>query len=183
LEEVLWCCRTLYNCALEWRSTWWRRVQGVTASRFQQEAELQEVRTAFPEYEAMHSPVPQDVLGRPGRTYQAFFRRIAAGERAGFPRLQGYHRYHSSPTHEYSNGARLDNGYLVLSKIERIAVRWSRTVEGSIKTITISKDVDGCYVCFSCVDVQVRLLPDTRQESGIDLGNGRLRHPGGCHTH
>src|SRR5262245_46886719 len=80
LERVLWGCRTLDNCALEQRRTWWRRGQGKSASRFQQEAELKDLRAAVPEYAALHSHVLQDVLARLDRTYQAFFRRVAAGE-------------------------------------------------------------------------------------------------------
>jgi putative transposase len=64
----------------------------------------------------------------------------------------------------------VDNGFLVLSKIGRIAVRWSRPLEGTPKTVTISKEADGWYVCFSCADVPVQLLPLTGQEMGIDLG-------------
>jgi len=171
LEHILWRCRTLYNIALEQRITWWRRGQGISATRFQQEAELKAIREAFPEYAAIHSHVLQDVLARLDRTYQAFFQRVAAGEKAGFPRYQGRGRYHSFTYKEYDNGARLDNGYLVLSKIGRIAVRWSRPVEGTIKTITLSKEADGWYVCLSCVEVPTQPLPPTGQETGIDLGS------------
>ena len=143
LEEVLWRCRVLYNCALEQRITWWRRGQGKGATRFQQEAELKELQAAFPEYAAMHSHVLQDVLVRLDRTYQAFFRRLASGEQPGFPRFQGRTRYHSFTYQEYGNGARLDKGYLVLSKLGRLAVRWSRPLMGTIKTVTISCAPDG----------------------------------------
>src|SRR6476469_10708091 len=64
----------------------------------------------------------------------------------------------------------LDKGFLVLSKIGRLAVRWSRPLEGTPKTVTISREADGWYVCFSCADVPVQRLPETRQETGIDLG-------------
>jgi putative transposase len=110
------------------------------------------------------------VLARLDKTYQAFFRRVQVGEKAGFPRYQGRTRYHSFTYKEYGNGAALDNGFLVLSKIGRIAIRWSRLVEGAPKTVTISREADGWYVCFSCADVPVRPLPPTRQETGIDLG-------------
>src|SRR4029077_13218948 len=56
------------------------------------------------------------------------------------------------------------------SKVGRIAVRWSRSVEGTPKTVTISKEADGWYVCFSCADVPTQPLPPTGQETGIDLG-------------
>jgi putative transposase len=43
-------------------------------------------------------------------------------------------------------------------------------LEGTAKTVTISREVDGWYVCFSCADVAVQPLSETGQETGIDLG-------------
>ena len=166
LEQILWRCRTLYNTALEQRITAWQRCH-VSLTRYQQEAELKAIRAEFPEYGAIHSHVLQDVLARLDTTYHAFFRRLANGEKPGFPRFQGRDRYHSFTYKEYSNGARLDNGSLVLSKIGRIAVRWSRPVEGAIKTVTLSREADGWYVCFSCAEVPRSRCrsPDARRAS------------------
>jgi putative transposase len=169
LAEVLWRCRALYNAALEQRITAWDR-RRVSVTRYQQEAELKAIRAAFPEYAAIHSHVLQDVLARLDRTYQAFFRRLADGEKPGFPRFQGRDRWHSFTYKEYGNGARLDNGHLVLSKIGRLAVRWSRPVEGSIKTVTVSREADGWYACLSCAEVPTRPLPPTGKATGIDVG-------------
>src|SRR5215469_15633923 len=169
LEGVLWRCRTLYNVALEQRITAWQRCH-VSVTRFEQEAELKAIRAEFPEYATLHSHVLQDVLARLDKTYQAFFRRAQAGEKPGFPRFQGRERWHSFTYKEYGNGARLDNGSLVLSKIGRIAVHWSRPVEGTIKTVTISKEADGWYVCFSCAAVPTQPLPLTGRETGMDVG-------------
>jgi putative transposase len=169
LELVLWHCRTLYNAALEQRIIAWQRCH-VSISRFQQEAELKDLRAELPEYEAIHSHVLQDVLARLDKTYQAFFRRVQRGDKAGFPRFKGRNRYHSFTLKEYGNGARLDNGVLVVSKIGRISVHWSRPIEGTPKTVTISKEADGWYVAFSCAEVPTQPLPATGQETGIDLG-------------
>jgi putative transposase len=169
LDEVLWRCRTLYNVALEQRKTAWDRSH-VSVKRYDQEAELAAIRVEFPEYAAIHSHVLQDVLARLDRAYQAFFRRLQAGEKPGYPRFQGRNRWHSFTFKEYGNGARLDNGHLILSKIGRIHVHWSRPIEGTIKTVTISKEVDGWYVSFSCVNILVQPLPVTDRETGIDVG-------------
>jgi putative transposase len=169
LESVLWHCRTLYNTALEQRITAWQRCH-VCLTRYQQEAELKSIRAAFPEYAAIHSHVLQDVLARLDKTYQAFFRRLANGEQPGFPRFQGRDRWHSSTYKEYGNGARLENGALVLSTIGRMAVRWSRPIQGSIKTVTISREADGWYVCCSCAEVPTQPLARTGRETGIDVG-------------
>src|SRR5258706_6927754 len=127
LTEVLWRCRTLYNTALEQRINLYRQ-WGASISRYSQEAELKDLRAELPEYAAIHSHVLQDVLARLDKTYQAFFRRVANGENAGFPRSHGRDRYHSFTYKEYGNGARLDNGYLVLRKTGRGTVRWSRPI-------------------------------------------------------
>jgi putative transposase len=56
---------------------------------------LKDIREAFPEYAAIHSHILQDVLARLDKTYQAFFRRVQQGEKAGFPRFKGRNRFHS----------------------------------------------------------------------------------------
>ncbi|HEU5346081.1 MAG TPA: transposase [Ktedonobacterales bacterium] len=169
LEQTLWRCRTLYNTALEQRITAYRRC-GITITCYQQQAELPELKAAFPEYAAIHSQVLQDVLTRLDTTYQAFFRRVRAGQTPGFPRFQGRDRYHSFTYKQYGNGAHLDNGFLVLSKIGRVAVRWSRPLEGTPKTVTISREADGWYAILSCADVPAQPLPPTGCETGIDVG-------------
>ena len=169
LDVVLWRCRTLYNVALEQRRTAWERCR-VSVKRYAQEAELKDIREAFPAYEAIHSHLLQDVLARLDKAYQAFFERIRRGEKPGYPRFQGRNRWHSFTYKEYGNGARLDNGHLVLSRIGRIAVHWSRPIEGTIKTVTITKEADGWYACFCCAEVPVQPLPLTGRETGIDVG-------------
>src|SRR5262249_30254660 len=52
----------------------------------------------------------------------------------------------------------------------RSAVRWSRQVVGTIKTVTISHEADGWYVCCSCAEVSVQPLPLTGCETGVDVG-------------
>jgi putative transposase len=169
LERVLLLCRRLYNTALEQRKTAYARCH-VSVSRYEQEAELKALRAEMPEYAGIHSHVLQDVLARLDKTFQAFFRRVKAGQTPGYPRFRGRERYNSLTYKEFGNGARLDNGYLILSKIGRLVVRWSRPLQGTPKTVTISREADGWYVCFSCTDVPMQPLPLTGQETGIDLG-------------
>jgi putative transposase len=181
---VLRRCRELYNVALEERRGAWHK-RGVTEAM--QSAQLPEIKEVRPEYRDVHSQVLQDVLTRLDRAFQAFFRRVKNGETAGYPRFQAVNRYNSFAYKQCKNGAALDKGFLVLSKIRRIAVRWSRPLEGTPKTVTISREADGWYVCFSRADVPVQPLPPTGKETGIDLGieafatlsNGtRIFHPG-----
>ena len=174
LETTLWRCRTLYNVALEQRKTWWQRGEGKSPTRFQQEAELKAIRAEMPEYDAIHSHVLQDVLARLDKSFLAFFRRVKAGETPGYPRFQGRDRYHSFTYKEYGNGAKLEgslsHGFLMVSKIGRIAVRLHRPLVGTPKTVTISHEADGWYASVSCADVPMQPLPPTGRETGIDVG-------------
>jgi putative transposase len=110
------------------------------------------------------------VVLRVDRAFQAFFRRVQASETPGYPRFHGRDRFNSFTYPQFEKGVRLDNGFLVLAKIGRIALRWSRPIEGTPKTVTISREADGWYVCFSCAEVPTQPLPPTGQETGVDLG-------------
>jgi putative transposase len=186
LAFVLRRCREPYNAALEERKEAWRKC-GVSVAEARQSAQLPAIKEVRPEYRDIHSQVLQDVLTRLDRAFQRFFARLKAGETPGYPRFQGANRYNSFTYKQFGNGATLDDGFVILSKIGRLAVRWSRPVEGTPKTVTISKEADGWYVCFSCADVPTRPSPPTGHETGIDLGleafatlsNGeRIFHPG-----
>ncbi|HEV2460726.1 MAG TPA: hypothetical protein VGS80_20420, partial [Ktedonobacterales bacterium] len=181
LEAVLWRCRTLDTVAREPRLAWGRRGQGSGATRCQQEAALKEVRAAFPEYTAIQSHSLQDVLARLDKTAQAFFRRRAAGEKAGLPRFPGRDRSHSFTYHSvtykaYGNGAHREHGSLVLSTRGRLAVRWSRPRKGTPKTGTVSNEADGGSGSCSCADVPTEPLPETGRETGIAVGHGVPHH-------
>jgi putative transposase len=129
---VLRRCRELYNAALEERRDAWQKC-GVSVTAAGQSAQLPAVKEVRPEYRDIHSQVLQDVLTRLDRAFQAFFRRIREGQTPGYPRFQGAARYNSFTYKQVGEhgGARLDNGFLVLSKIGRIAIRWSRPLEGT----------------------------------------------------
>ncbi len=171
LAEVLWRCRELYNAGLEERKTAWEKC-GVSVTFAMQSAQLPDIKDARPEYRDINAQVLQDVLHRLDKTYQAFFRRVKNGEKPGYPRFHGRDRYSSFtyPQVGEHGGATLDGGFLSLSKIGRIPIRLHRPLEGTPKTVTISREADGWYACISCADVPAQPLPTTGQETGIDLG-------------
>jgi putative transposase len=169
LERVLMLCRHVYNAAVGERREAWR-MRGISVTNYQQKAELPEIKAALPEYAEVHSQVLQDVVLRVERAFQAFYQHLREGKTPGYPRFHGRDRYNSFTYPQFENGARLDNGFLVLSKIGRVTVRLSRPIEGTPKTVTISREADGWYACFSCADVPVQPLEPTGQETGIDLG-------------
>jgi putative transposase len=142
LAFVLRRCRELYNAGLQERRDAWQMC-GVSITAASQSAQLPAIKKVRPEYCDVHSQVLQDVLTRLDRAFGAFFRRVQAGETPGYPRFHGANRYTSFTYKQFGNGAKLDNGFLVLSKIGRLAARWSRPLEGTPKTVTLSHEADG----------------------------------------
>jgi putative transposase len=103
----------------------------VNATVVQQSAQLPAVKEARSDHRDIHSQVLRDVLTRLDRAFQAFFSRLNRGKAPGSPRFQGNNRSTSFTFKQFGNGASLDNGFLVLSKIGRLARRWSRPLEGT----------------------------------------------------
>ena len=68
-------------------------------------------------------------------------------------------------------GARLENGFLVPSKIGRIADALVAPTGGHAQDRhRLVREVDGWYVAFSCAEVPTPPLPLTDRETGIDMG-------------
>src|SRR5690349_1290073 len=92
LETVLWRCRELYNAGLQERKEAYERC-GTSVTFAMQSAQLPAIKAARPEYREINAQVLQDVLHRLDKAFAAFFRRVKAGERPGYPRFQGKDRY------------------------------------------------------------------------------------------
>src|SRR5947208_537650 len=94
LDRILWRCRELYNAAVYQRREAYR-VQGLGVGYHVQKRELPELRRADSQYRTIGSQVLQDVTLRVERAFAAFFRRVRAGEKPGYPRFRGRDRYDS----------------------------------------------------------------------------------------
>jgi putative transposase len=160
LERTLMRCRHIYNAAVGERREAWR-LRRVSVTYYPQKAELPGIKEAMPDSAEVNAPALQDVVLRVDRAFQAFCRRVKAGETPGYPRFHGRERYNSYtfPQVGESGGAALDGGILSLSKVGRIPVRLHRPLEGTPKAVTISREADGWRVCLSCAAVPVRPLP------------------------
>jgi len=82
---------------------------GISLSYYDTKKMLPIWKADKPDLKQAHSMVLQDVTMRVELAFQAFFRRVKAGEAAaGYPRFKGYDRYDSLCYPQYGNGARLD---------------------------------------------------------------------------
>ena len=161
-------CRNLYNAGLEERIGAYRKAK-VTRNYYDQANTLSEIKEALPEYKGVYSQVLQDVLKRLDKAYQAFFRRVKAGQKAGFPRFQGRDRYDSFTYPQSGFSLAQDGKSAYFSKVGNVRIRLSRPLEGKVKTATIIHDCGEWYVSYVC-EVEAQLQPMTGQSVGIDLG-------------
>jgi len=163
--------RRLYNAALEHRRTAYR-VAGVSVNYFQQSAELKAIRQEDPFVARTNSSSCQATLRRLDRSFQAFFRRIKAGEKAGYPRFKAVHRYRSVTYPSVGDGCALSEGEgrVYFQYIGRIKVKLHRPIEGKPKTLSFTRKADGWYLLVSCDLGEVTVEPSSNPPVGIDLG-------------
>src|SRR5215475_5940381 len=91
-EQLSEACR-LYNAALQERRDAYQQ-GGVSLHYYEQANQLKEIRSAGHLGLANFS-VAQDVLRRVEKTFTAFFRRVKAGLKAGYPRFKSCRRFDS----------------------------------------------------------------------------------------
>jgi len=168
LESILNACRFLYNSALEERKEAWRK-QRVGIGYNQQANELVECKKAIPELSNVYSQVLQDVLRRLNKAFQNFFRRLGNGEKPGYPRFKGRNRYNSLVYPQ--SGFSLEENRLHLAKIGDIKIKLHRRIEGQVKTLSLTREIDKWYACFSVAAVLGAVAPKTIKSAvGVDVG-------------
>jgi putative transposase len=170
IHFVLERCRLLYNRLLAERIFAYRQM-GLSLTYYEQKATLPERKQYIPKLKNVHSQVLQNVVERLDKTYQAFFRRVKHGEKAGFPRFKPESQYNSF-TYPQS-GFSIEGKHLVLSKIGDVRIRLHRQPKGTVKTCTIMVKNGKYYACFSC-EVESHHLPTSEKQIGIDLGLSQL---------
>jgi putative transposase len=103
------------------------------------------------------------------KTFKAFFRRVQAGQKAGYPRFKSRRRFDSYPFPRYGDGCRLTGTRLYLHGVGHLKVKRHRPVDGRLKTITVKRECGKWYACFS-VEVVGNPLPAIDTSTGVDVG-------------
>src|SRR5437588_12010247 len=94
LQQQLDVAREVYNaCLLERREAY--RMAGVTLNYYAQANQLKAIRRDRADVAAVNFSMLQAICRRAQRAYETFFRRLKAGEGAGFPRFKSKVRFNS----------------------------------------------------------------------------------------
>ena len=110
----------------------------------------------------------QDVLRRLDKSFKAFFRRVKAGEKPGYPRFKGKGWYKSFTYPQV--GFKLEGSKLTLSKIGSIRIFMHREIEGKIKTCTIKKDKLGHWYAILVSEIEEVPQVEPTTVIGVDVG-------------
>jgi len=172
LDEIFYGHQCLYNKALEQRINAWK-VYELSLTCFDQNKSLNQVRKT--KYPNVNCTSFQQTMRRLDFAFKAFFRRVKAGDKPGFPRFKPASRF-SSIAFIPNDGAKLSNGKLVLTKMPPIRIKWHRDIpdDARIKLIRILRKNGRWYVCLSVeADFSEKREP-TGKAIGIDLGISHL---------
>lgn len=173
LLNALDCARNLYNMSLSERK-WAYQLEGRSVTKTEQLRVVKHYKATFPQARDVHSHILQVAVADCDKAFQAFFRRVKAGEKPGYPRFKGRQHFRSIGLKEYGNGFTLDGRKLRVSGVGRLSVRWHRPLEGDIKTVRIIRKAGNWFASFACEVPDTAPLPSTGKIIGIDVGISAL---------
>ena len=192
-EEQLDACRQIYNQALAMKSrfapplrcgrkeayeeksvgfacTFWKE----SISYCSQAAYLTQLRKKSKYWASFHIDILQDTLRRLDKAYEAFFRRVKAGEKPGYPQFKSEGCYQSVTYSHLSKKLihltpnRLN--HIVVPKVGKVKIRLHRPLpDGKIKTLQLLRKASGWY---ANIAVEIPDIPkvEIKTSVGVDVG-------------
>lgn len=172
--------RRLYNSMLRQRMDAYES-DGTTLTFADQCRSFTQQRETNPYYKGLSVAAAQPTIKRLERAFDAFFRRLKAGEKPGYPRFKSLDRFDSFTFRVHGNGCKVSGSdeegfrlYLKLDGLDRrrsfVKINRHRPWQGCIKTVTVKREADKWYVVLSCDLGDVKVTPSDKPAVGIDVG-------------
>jgi putative transposase len=177
LSEMLRDHCSLYNGALQERRDAWRHPSKTSIRYGEQSTQLKEIRAFDPERQGRWSfSSQQATLRRLDKAFAAFFRRVKAGQKPGYPRFRGVNWFDTVEFPKDGDGCRWDSTphdpvtRVRLQGVGHVRVHQHRPVKGRVKTISVKREGRQWCVILACDEVPAEPLPGTGAVTGIDMG-------------
>jgi putative transposase len=172
LTACLQAHRELYNAALAERRAAWTHSSRTRINYGDQSAQLTAIRSVCPDQAVWSFSSQQATLRRLNKAFAGFFRRVKAGQKAGYPRFKSEARFDSVEWPKDGDGARWfpEHKQVYLQGVGNLKVHMHRPLVGRVKTIQIKRQGRRWVLVLSCDDVPTNPLPATQQHAGIDVG-------------
>jgi putative transposase len=170
LEIALETHRRLYNACLEQRKTAYE-TEKKSVKYADQSSWFKSERINNPYFARLNFSSAQATMRRLDKSFKAFFRRVKAGEKPGYPRFKGQDRFNSFTYPSVGDGARIIGSKLRLQHVGLVRINLHRAIEGEIKTVSIKREGDKWYIVAACQwpDIAVSAAID-KPITGIDVG-------------
>lgn len=170
LEKWLRTCCWLYNQALEHRIKAYKR-RGQHVSFADQTIWLTQMRKRMPHLASVPYEFAKDALRRVDRGMKAFFRRVKAGDKPGFPRFRSHQCYNSLEYLKFDSYVRPSN-LLSVPKLGLVRFRaGNQSIPGQQKLLRIIRRASGWYAQVLIGDGQSEPPKVPIQQSvGVDVG-------------
>lgn len=166
----------MYNAALQERRDAWR-MNRVSVTYGQQSAQLRDIRAVRPDVACWSFTAQQQTLRRLNRSFDAFFRRVKAGQAPGFPRFKAAARF-DTVDHVNGDGAKwtATEGRWARANFQgvgSIKVSEHTRVQGRVTRVSLRREGRRWYVVV-VVDSEPLPLSETGVSVGIDVGVARF---------
>ena len=167
IEKTLGICRLVYNLGLETKIRAWQSAQK-RLSAIDLCYQLPELKESYPWMNEVDSQAVQASVKKLDNAFDGFFK----GK--GFPKFKSKRGRQSFQCPNNTRRVDFEKGTITVPKIPNIKAAISRTFEGQIKTITISRTPTGKYFASVLVDNKIELPAkaaiDPTTTVGIDMG-------------
>lgn len=161
-------CQRLYNACLQERRDAYRN-QKVSIKYARQCRELTEIRAAFEEWREIPAWIERSALQRLQLAFEAFFRRVKAGETPGYPRFKARDRYNSFGV-PFGN-FRIDRDHVIVPKLGAVRFKKYRELRGEPRAVTFVKTRGGkWFVCIACDLGAAPAKCEPKTQAGVDVG-------------
>jgi len=177
LDFLLWQSRTIYNAALEQRVKTYQ-VTGKGIGYTAQWAHFRDVRHENPDTSGkINASSLQHLLRRLDKSFTAFFRRLKAGEKAGFPRFKSRRRF-KSIEYTYGDGCKLRQDTqgrhsFYVQNVGELRMCYHRPIPvgAEIKHAVVKRVGERWYVCLMLeLPDSERRLAQIGKQIGLDVG-------------
>lgn len=162
LSKVFGCVRYVYNASLDW---WKTEFEADRKPSYNKNSSWLTIFKREKKFLNDVSCVPlQQSLRHLQNAYQKFFKK-----QAGFP---AFKRRDNRQSCEFTGRSVIynKNGELSLSKIGRLNVVWTRSLEAKPTTVTVIKEPSGKYFVTLTLLEDEKALPPSDKIVGVDLG-------------
>lgn len=167
IDKTFGICRLVYNLALETKIRAWQSAN-INLSAYDLQKQVPDLKRAYPWMREVDSNAILDGIKNIDKAFKNFF------NGGGFPKFKKKTGKQSFQWHNSVRRIDWINSTLNIPKIKEIPIILSKTFEGQIRTITISKTTTGKYFASILVDdkqqAPVKPIIDSDKAIGIDLG-------------